>query len=325
MKFNWSHALSTPTLVQIHAEGGAGAAENYVSPTPTDYRVAWMIRNEDIFVLRWGQADFIRKHIEKNGHDYVGGYFLGSETYIPAKDYIHRAGHAHVNWQYEFERKWLMWMQWGRLLYDPQTPDDAFIAEFGRRYGAANGENLFRAWECAGIMPLRFAAFARSTWDYTLYAEGFKKQNFVSLDNLIAEDPFDPDFMGIQEYVNAGSPATASKITPVALADELEGAANEALALVESLAGGPAAMECEVLDIKMWAHYGLYFANKIRAGIAKARGDSAGRKARMAEAVTHWEAMVSLNGQHNNQSIPDMQSGTFSWEAMLATVRAEAN
>ena len=27
-----------------------------------------MIRNQDVFVLRWGQREFIRKHIKENGH-----------------------------------------------------------------------------------------------------------------------------------------------------------------------------------------------------------------------------------------------------------------
>ncbi len=65
LKFNWSHGLSTPRLVHIHGDGGPQGAHKYYSPSPTDYKVTWMIRNEDIVVLRWGQADFIREHTVK--------------------------------------------------------------------------------------------------------------------------------------------------------------------------------------------------------------------------------------------------------------------
>jgi hypothetical protein len=283
-----------------------------------------MIRNEDIFVLRWGQTDFIRDHIETNGHDYVGGYYLGSETYIPAQDYIHQPGHAHVSWTYEFERKWLMFMQWGRLLYDPNTPDAVFQAEFDRRYGAGVGATLFQAFELASVAPLRFASFANSTWDFTLYTEGFMQTDFVTLDELIAEEPFDPNYMGIREYVNAGQPDVSTQVAPVALADELEANANQALDLVSGLVSSEPTMECEVLDVQMWAHFGLYFAAKIRAGIAREKGDAALSSSLMSDAVSHWEQMVALNAQHNLEEIPDMQNGTFSWSNMLDQVRAEA-
>src|SRR5262245_42689683 len=51
MKFNWSHAHSTPKLVKVH---GGPLGDTYFAPKPTNYKVAWMARNEDFFALRWG-------------------------------------------------------------------------------------------------------------------------------------------------------------------------------------------------------------------------------------------------------------------------------
>ena len=112
--------------------------------------------------------------------------------------------------------------------------------------------------------------------------------------------------------------------TPVQLADELEQNANQALGLVEGLTSGNLTLACETTDVEMWAHFGLYFATKIRAGIAQETGDVASRDALMTEAVTHWEQMVALNATHNHEQIPDMQNGTFSWNDLLTQVRAEA-
>ena len=97
MKFNWSHGHSTPKLVKVH---GGKLGDTYFKPLPTNYKIVWKVRNEDFFALRWGVPDFIRQHIALNGvQDYVGGYFIGSETYIPALDYftaIERSGRLEV-------------------------------------------------------------------------------------------------------------------------------------------------------------------------------------------------------------------------------------
>ena len=59
-----------------------------LQPTPTNYRVVWQVR-KDFFALRWGDPAFIREHIALNGQaDHAGGFFVGSETYIPALDHF---------------------------------------------------------------------------------------------------------------------------------------------------------------------------------------------------------------------------------------------
>ena len=85
MKFNWSHGHSTPKLVKVH---GGKLGDTYFEPLPANYKIVWQIRNEDFFALRWGVPDFIRQHVARNTAPYVGGYFTGSETYIPALDYF---------------------------------------------------------------------------------------------------------------------------------------------------------------------------------------------------------------------------------------------
>jgi hypothetical protein len=129
LKFNWSHAYSTPTLVKVH---GGKLNDVYWNPMPTNYYLAWMMRNEDFFMLRWGQTDFVRKHIATNVHPHVNGYYVGSETYIPAKDYITSLPGA--SYRYAFERQWMYYKVMGRLLYNPNTPDEYFVNEFEQRF-----------------------------------------------------------------------------------------------------------------------------------------------------------------------------------------------
>jgi len=113
-RFNWSHAHSTPKLIKIH---GGKMGDTYWNPPPTNYKIHWMARNEDFFALRWAELDFIRMHIQMNGPNYVGGYYVGSECYIPAKDYMTK---PELSTGYAFERHWLFYMIWGRLLHNPE-------------------------------------------------------------------------------------------------------------------------------------------------------------------------------------------------------------
>jgi hypothetical protein len=102
----------------------------------------------------------------EGARSYVGGYFVGSETYIPALDYF-TAVQGPVRWRWAFERQWLFYKLWGRLLYDPATPDSVFAAEFRRRYGA-RARDLLRAYSLASATQLRLGSLYDSRWDFTL-------------------------------------------------------------------------------------------------------------------------------------------------------------
>src|SRR5207247_5016579 len=42
-----------------------------------------------------------------------------------------------VFWKWEFERYWLFYRLWGRLSYDPATPESAWMSDLQQRFGAA--------------------------------------------------------------------------------------------------------------------------------------------------------------------------------------------
>jgi hypothetical protein len=143
-KHNWSHAHSSPDLFHVH---GGPLSDGYWNPPPTRHKVVWTMRNEDIFVLRWGQPDFVREFVQRQeSRDYVGGAFIGSECYIPALDFISKEG-PHKTWQWAFQRQWLFYTVWGQLLYDPATPDSKFEALFAARFGKGTGKEPARRLE----------------------------------------------------------------------------------------------------------------------------------------------------------------------------------
>ena len=131
------------------------------------------MRNEDFLMLNWGNTEFIREHMAVNSmNDYTAGYFVGSETYIPAKEFRMKPS-SNYNWKYAYEKDWEFLQMWGRLMYQPDLPDSFFKERFKFRYGEAVGETLFEALQLGSKMPLSLASFYQGTWDFTLYCEGF--------------------------------------------------------------------------------------------------------------------------------------------------------
>ena len=311
-KFNWSHGHSTPKLIKVH---GGELTDTYFHPVSDKYKVNWTVRNDDFFCLRWGVPSFVRSHVMMNTHPYLGGYFIGSETYIPAKDYF-TTDTIDLPWKYAFERQWLFYKLWGRLLYDAGTPDEVFQAEFIRRYGE-KGENLLEASSLAGSTPLRFASAFDFTWDFTLYSEGMmalvyrNNENprtgvfYVSVDRLIHQPPLDPDYVSVAAYVSAiaeGKSFGQERTTPPDLADMLEHDCNSALALVKDIqVGNDKALLYEVADIKVWACLGLHWAEKIRGAVAlqtyRVQGGEENRQkaiAHLEQALQYWDNVIAI-------------------------------
>ncbi len=312
MKFNWSHAYSSPTLFKIH---GGKVSDDYWKPPPTNYKVTWMIRNEDFFVLRWGDPAFARRLIARNSPDYVGGYFVGSECSIPAKNYLDKPD-LPERAAYAFQRQWLLYMLWGRLMHDPATPDTVFEEAFDARYGKGVGKPMLAAYGLASRMPERLATFHNFTWDYSLYSEGFLapsggsgKDGFITIRDLINSQPVDLAYLSIPDYVKAvqaGQTFDASHITPPALAASLEQDGNAALGLVKTLPVSSAALEHEVADVRAWSYLSLYFAAKLRAGVALEtfyQIGNAGRQkdavAQLTQAAAHWD-----DCDHSHEAVP---------------------
>jgi hypothetical protein len=299
LKYNWSHAHSTPKLIKVH---GGKLYDTYFVPEPETYKITWTARNEDFFCLRWGVPSFVRQHIATNNQKYVGGYFIGSETYIPAKDYFTNP-EIKVGWKYAFERQWLYYKIWGRLLYNPDMPDEIFQAEFTRRYGKA-GEPLLKASSLAGSTPLRLASMFDFTFDLSFYSEGFmaiddkvKRLEYISADRLINQPVTDPDYVSVKDYVDAiisGKQFTANRITPTVLSEMLEKDCSEALRLVENInTSKNVALMFEVADIKTWANLGLHFAEKLKGATALQTYRKNGGEQNKQEAVAHFEKALA--------------------------------
>jgi len=338
-KHNWSHAHSSPDLFIVH---GGTLSDAYWNPPPTRHKVVWTMRNEDMYILRWGQPDFVREFVQRqSGKDHVGGAIIGSECYIPAMDYITKEG-PHKTWRWAFQRQWLFYAVWGQLLYDPATPDSRFEAMLDARFGEGVGKDLLVAWKRASQVPLHFASFHQGTWDGTLYTEGFSSwidkddgaRTFFGIDAFIKHPVLDTKrYINIADFVKANGVVEPGRLSPLALAAQLDRDGAEALqrvAVLRAKTTPSPTLECELTDIEAWCAYGSYFAEKLRAGVALATARAKNDTKQQAAAITalgralaHWKRLAELGGKFNRLPILSNSIEPFSWTSLTPAVEKD--
>ncbi|WP_299552417.1 hypothetical protein [Seonamhaeicola sp.] len=322
-KYNWSHGHSSPKLSIVH---GGILTDTYWSPKPKNYKGVYTVRNEDFFALRWAQPDFIRDYLSNNSQDYIGGAIIGSETYIPAKDYITKPEHR--TWDYAFERQWLFYKVWGNLLYNAETSDDYFTEALEEKFGIEDATGLLKAWKLGSMNANRFASFYRGTWDATIYTEGFTTVGgkFIDIDKFINQPVLDSSYVNIKDFVV--NKFKEAQITPIELANIAENESNAALEITKSLKEkypDNALLQIELNDIEAWGHYGLYFADKIQGGVFLETYRTFGKEGaqfkaikHLEQAMEHWKAYTETMERYNVSSMPYQFDPEFSWQKHIA-------
>jgi len=71
------------------------------------------LRNDDMFVLRWGNPDFVRNYIQEMPHDVSPGFYMGSDGYVWGREFI--AKNPKMAGRLEIDKHWYRMRQWGQL------------------------------------------------------------------------------------------------------------------------------------------------------------------------------------------------------------------
>jgi hypothetical protein len=88
-------------------------------------------------LLLWGDPDYVRRAVSTFTMSDTDGFEIDAP--LAQKGF----GNAPSAWvlpssgRFEFERYWMFYLLWGRLSYDPKTPDKLWSAELERRFGSA--------------------------------------------------------------------------------------------------------------------------------------------------------------------------------------------
>ena len=295
-KYSIAHMYSIPNPAYIKD------ALPYLSP---GLRTWLTVRDDDYYTFRWGDPEFARAYIRNMpGKDKVVGYYMGPDGDIWGRDF--RGKEPDTPRPIVFNRRWYNFMLWGRLSYDPNLPDELFERTIAQRFPEAESDKMFAAWAAASkIFPL-VTRFFWGTIDLRWFPEAClshpKVEGFYTVKHFVeGGDPLpERGVLSVREWRRrelAGEPMPAR--TPLEIADEVEGHANQTLELVSVLrpkAGDNEELRSTLGDLTAMAHLGNYYAEKIRAaadlGLFDKTGDIELRDSavnRLHSAFLHWK------------------------------------
>ena len=301
--------------------------KDILEATPEKMKTWWNLRNDDIFLVRWGDPEYVKQTILAfPGNGRTAGYVLGSDRFCWGRESASKTPSSPR--QLENEKHWYSFMLWGRLGYDPNTSPELLKGLIAERFKTTQGATLYDTWQAASrIIPLvnrtRYVP-----WDFMWWVEGCRGnlldksiQGFHTVDIFL--DPRwggmeGTQHIGLHEYVVEGKTAG---ITPLASADQLDALATEALQGAAEIKDGANAELRETLgDIRTQARLGQYYAAKIRGAVSvgffRKTGDAKHQTqaiAHLEKALTAWHDYAKELDAHYTNKLYISGQKTFDW------------
>ncbi len=288
-------------------------------------------------LLPWGSVDWTRRFAATT---HLGGG-VGFETCAPLsqKGFGNLPGEwrifvspAREYYRWEFQRYWLYYLLYGRLSYDPDTPEEVWMDEFRAHFGEKGAGDVYAAFQSSGgIIPF-LVSYRLSNPNMYIWPE---KQMGGLLDFYLDVKPADEvRFATFDEYIATRlARAATAKMMPEEASRRLNRMADEtesALARADLIlgAGGNKEYAANRIDLTVLALLARYHARKILAAANLALFYATGDESVLLFAQSHaaaalevWERLVRLT---DGVYYPNMVFGprdTGHWKDNLVFVR----
>jgi hypothetical protein len=268
----------------------------------------WLtVRNDDHYYLRWGDPEFVRAYwTQLPDRTKIAGFLHGPDGYTWGVDVAttRKASPRPL----VIERQWYSFHLWGRLAYDPTTPDDRFRAALEAGVPEWRGR-LFNALKATSkILPL-VNRFYWGYFDFMWYPEAsWSQAGFVTVQDFVRpkyppmredEDGQPLRIQSVKDFAERGG--RIGHLSPLEVARE-----------IDALAGfgrlqppGGTALDPEMAetlgDVRAMAALGRYYAAKIRGAVALARyertkdpAEHAAARRLLQGAADHWREYARL-------------------------------
>ncbi|MFC1653141.1 hypothetical protein ACFL3F_05425, partial [Planctomycetota bacterium] len=308
------------------------------------YKVWLNLRNDDIFMHRWGSPDYAREFIKWIPHEYVPGFYMGSDTYVWGREFISQ--NPEMAGRLEIDKHWYRERLWGQLAYNNGLDDDYWQAVLAHRFPGVDAKLLFEAWETVSeVIP----QLNRSVWsptDGSFGAEACRRTSgFLTLDgyhfarpamilNRVENAP-DPQCISVKDWAKAHLAGDALEgVTPLQVSKNLDGYAKVALDALPALRaqmGDNVELKETLNDIESMAYLGRYYADKMRGAAKLALYREGGRQDQtnldqaveyLEDAVEEWKAYATaLNRQYRPQL--GARANNQDWDGTLKHVKQE--
>lgn len=312
--------------------------ENFVKEIE-GLKTIWTLRNDDIYLFRWGAPDYVRDFIKNIPYDVSQGYYYGSDQWVWGREFT--SMHNEEARQLEVVKHWYHWMMWGRLGYDPELTNARFSALLQNKFPQVDGPTLFDAWQAASMVYPVTTGFHWGALDFKWYIEGCRshyrqadtKSGFHGVESFISLPPHPyAGYQSIPDYVQMiKEQGTTSLKTPLEVASLLEANAKKAMSLLQEMKylDNPE-LQVTVNDILVMSLMGEYYAHKIagatyvalyRSTKDKAHQDKAVEE--LTEALSQWEEFVKTAKRSHKNPIWTNRVGYMDWEKMTKDVQRD--
>ena len=286
------------------------------------YKIAWQVRaNGTHRILPFYEPDWVRRSIRAMKMGTASGYTVEPlNAYYPASPryYLADSRDAYCDWIHERDEPYLM--IWGRLGYDPDTPDAVFDAAVG---------DTAEVWKAASrVIPTAYLAFSLGP-DHRNHAPelewGGDSYSFID------REPFDSHtFMSMKEaFAIQHTGGKDGRLRPWEAARILKGLEKTIAEGMPEVTGKTPRER--VIALGMAKHLARYYANRILSAYYWARGAATGDKgftvkasSFMDRALEGWRALAHTEFYKPFTERLRMRTNTFHWKNELPHVEREA-
>ena len=311
-KYSKAHMYSTP--VPKHFEK-YNTSKQLVQ---NDMKTWFTVRNDDFYYHTWGDPSYARTYL--NGMmEYVNnfaGFYIGSDGFCPTRSFFCK--NSVSQGILEVQRQWYMNMIWGRLAYNPQTPDAVFKNNMHLKFPDVSPDKLFTAWSKAsgGIQRTTELIHEDFDLDFKWYPEAcLTYKGFATVDMFGSAD-IGPGSL-LCNIKNSAAGNCDGKKNSYQLAGEIEADALSALKTVNAMSAKPnTELWVTINNIKAMSFLSLYYAYKIRGATFKLAGDASNTTTALGKAWCWWINYTNLmdemyEGQANQRSNPVLPDWHF--------------
>ena len=295
--------------------------EDFVPTIRGKVKTIWTLRNDSIYLLRWGAPDFVREFIRNIPYDVSQGYYYGHDGFINGREFT-QLDHESPR-QLEVRKHWLQWMLWGRMGYNPDYSNERIIAMLNARFPEVDGKGLLDAWQRASMVYPRVSGLHWGYLDFMWYIEGVRgRYGYTRQKGAKTQSGFHDveTFLNIPPHTYAGVQSIRDFIagrateghTPLSLADLIEKdveSADKAISELGSVSVKDKELRLTLDDIRIICEMGRYYADKIRGATYVARARKTKKKVdkkdaieALTKAAEHYKAYVNLvTANHTNR------------------------
>ena len=256
----------------------------------------WNLRNDDIFVHRWGDPDYVRAFIGHFQKDHTAGYYMGSDGYVWGKEFLSK--NPQLSGQLEIKKHWYNFMMWGRLGYDNTLEESFFVQKVAAHFPKSDAQLLYDTWQSASKIIPQVNVFHWRDWDYMWSVEGCidERMHFHDIQQFMINPTIAKDSMiNPIDFAKASlAGKEISQITPSQVITHLNQYAATSLAGAQKLRTEDATAELATLldDMEAMAHLGMYYAEKIEAATELAFFSETQQNSHKEKAISHLETAV---------------------------------